>query len=110
MGAGNKDNNESRKTGKYFALAQKYFGLGDFDKAVEYYKKTLDILWNNKAIDELEIAKIYNNLGIKKVKSPVYIKEYFADPEFLVESIRKYNHVHKQKKHEASLYDLIKPK
>ena len=49
-------------------------------------------------------------LGIKKVKSPVYIKEYFADPEFLVESIRKYNHVHKQKKHEASLYDLIKPK
>ncbi len=47
-------------------------------------------------------------LGIKNVKSPKFIKEYFSDPNFLVESIREYHRVHKQNSNEASLYDLIK--
>lgn len=49
-----------------------------------------------------------NVLGIKNVKSADYIKEYFANPGFLVESIKEYHRVHRQKKNEASLYDLIK--
>lgn len=48
-------------------------------------------------------------LGFKNVKSPEFIKEYFKDPAYLVESIKEYHRVHKQKKKEASLYDLIKP-
>lgn len=47
-------------------------------------------------------------LGIKNVKSPVYIKKYFGDPTFLINSIKEYHRVHKQKNNEASLYDLIK--
>ena len=47
-------------------------------------------------------------LGIKNVKSPDYIEEYFKDPAFLIDSIKEYHRVHKQKKDEASLYDLIK--
>ncbi len=48
------------------------------------------------------------NLGIKNVKSPSFVEEYFADPNFLIESIKEYNRVHKQKNGEASLYDLLK--
>lgn len=51
-----------------------------------------------------------SNLGLKNVKSPDFIKLYFEDPDFLVESIKEYHRVHKQKKDEASLYDLIKNK
>lgn len=47
-------------------------------------------------------------LGIKNVKSPAFIQEYFANPEYLIDSIKKYHHIHKQRKDEASLYDLIK--
>lgn len=47
-------------------------------------------------------------LGIKDVKSTDYIKEYFEDSDFLIDSIKEYHRVHKQKKNEASLYDLIK--
>lgn len=48
-------------------------------------------------------------LGFKRVKSPEFIRDYFSDPNFLIESIKEYNRVHKQKNTEASLYDLIKP-
>lgn len=51
-----------------------------------------------------------NILEIKNVKSPTFIKDYFSDPCFLVDSIKEYHRVHKQKKTEASLYDLIKTK
>lgn len=51
-----------------------------------------------------------NVLGIKNVKSPVFIKEYFSDTDFLIDSIKEYHRVHKQKNKEASLYDLIKTK
>lgn len=51
-----------------------------------------------------------NVLGIKNVKSPKYIKEYFSDPDYLIDSIKEYNRVHKQKNNEASLYDLLKTK
>ena len=46
-------------------------------------------------------------LKIENVKSQKFIKEYFSDPEFLVESIKEYHRVHKQKNTEASLYDLL---
>lgn len=48
--------------------------------------------------------------GIKNVKSQTFIKAYFSDPNFLVDSIKEYHRVHKQKNKEASLYDLIKSK
>lgn len=51
-----------------------------------------------------------NILGIKNVKSPAFIKDYFSDSSFLVDSIKEYHRVHKQKNTEASLYDLIKTK
>ncbi len=47
-------------------------------------------------------------LKIKNVKSPEFIKEYFNDPNFLVESIKKYHRIHKQKNKEAALFDLLK--
>lgn len=51
-----------------------------------------------------------NVLGIKNVKSPAFIKDYFSDSRFLVDSIKEYHRVHKQKNTEASIYDLIKTK
>lgn len=47
-------------------------------------------------------------IGIKNVKSPAFIKNYFSDPAFLINSIKEYHRVHKQKNNEASLNDLIK--
>ncbi len=47
-------------------------------------------------------------LGIDNVKSPIFIKNYFSDASFLIDSIKEYHRVHKQKNTEASLYDLIK--
>ena len=47
-------------------------------------------------------------LKIKNVKSPSFIETYFANPQFLVDSIKEYHRVHKQKNDEASLFDLIK--
>lgn len=49
-----------------------------------------------------------NVLKMKDVKDSTYIKEYFADPHYLVESIKEYHRVHKQKNNEASLYDLLR--
>ena len=51
-----------------------------------------------------------NVLGIKNVKSPKYIKEYFSDPDYLIDSIKEYNRKKKKKNNEASLYDLLKDK
>ncbi|MBQ7431876.1 MAG: hypothetical protein IJV50_00170 [Lachnospiraceae bacterium] len=51
-----------------------------------------------------------NVMKIKNVKSPELIRNYFSDPDYLMESIKEYHRVHKQKKNEASLYDLIKNK
>ena len=48
-----------------------------------------------------------NVLKMKDVKSPSYIQDYFEDPNYLVESIKEYHRVHKQKNNEASLYDLL---
>lgn len=47
-------------------------------------------------------------LKIKNVKSPSFIKNYFGNSDFLIESIKKYHKVHKQKGNEASLFDLLK--
>lgn len=47
-------------------------------------------------------------LGIKNVKSPKFIEEYFEDPQFLVESIKEYNRLHKKQKGETTLFDLLK--
>ncbi len=47
-------------------------------------------------------------LKIKNVKDQDFVSNYFADPYFLVQSIKDYNRVHKQKPGEASLYDLLK--
>ena len=49
-------------------------------------------------------------LKIENVKSPKFIKEYFDDTNSLVESIKEYNRVHKQKNNEAVLFDLLKTK
>lgn len=49
-------------------------------------------------------------LKIKNVKSPTFLKEYFRDPTFLVESIKKYHGLRKQMNKEASLFDLLKNK
>lgn len=49
-------------------------------------------------------------LKIKNVKSPIFIKKYFKDANFLIESIKEYNRVHKQKNNEAVLFDLLKTK
>ena len=49
-----------------------------------------------------------NVLGIKNVKSPEFVKEYFSDPRFLIDSIKEYHRVHKQKNDEASLFEIIK--
>jgi hypothetical protein len=49
-------------------------------------------------------------LKIKNVKSPKFIKEYFGDSKFLIESIKKYHRIHKQKNNEATLFDLLKSK
>lgn len=49
-------------------------------------------------------------LKIKRVKSQTYIKEYFADPNFLVKAIKKYKSLHKQKSGEMALFDLLKDK
>ena len=46
-------------------------------------------------------------LAMKNVKSQKFVSEYFADPEFLVKSIKEYHRVHKQKSNESSLYDLL---
>ncbi|MFB0958551.1 hypothetical protein [Proteiniclasticum sp. QWL-01] len=75
------------------------------------------IIVSKKKYDEYCRSKIKkpsdyckNVLKIKNVKSPAYISKYFADPFFLLESIKEYQRVHKQKNNEASLYDLIKTK
>ena len=47
-------------------------------------------------------------LGLKEVKRPAFLRKYFADPDYLVDSIREYHRIHKQKDNEASLYDLLK--
>lgn len=49
-------------------------------------------------------------LKIKNVKSPIFIKKHFKDANFLIESIKEYNRVHKQKNNEAVLFDLLKTK
>ena len=49
-----------------------------------------------------------NVLRIPNVKSPAFVSDYFSDPSFLVNSIREYHRLHKQKNNEASLFDLIK--
>ena len=51
-----------------------------------------------------------SELKIKNVKSPNFISKYFSEPSFLVDSIKEYHRVHKQKKDEASIYDLLKNK
>ena len=47
-------------------------------------------------------------LRIQNVKKQSFIRDYFANPHLLIESIKEYNRIHKQKNNEASLYDIIK--
>ena len=42
------------------------------------------------------------------VKSYDFVKEYFKNPEILVESIKKYNKISKIRKGEYTLLDLLK--
>lgn len=47
-------------------------------------------------------------LGHKKVKTQEFIREYFSNPDVLIDSIIKYHGLHKQENDEAALYDLLK--
>lgn len=47
-------------------------------------------------------------LNMNNVKSPKFIKEYFSNINELVESIREYCRVHKKRKNEHNLCDLLK--
>lgn len=47
-------------------------------------------------------------LGIKDVKKPLFVSEYFSDADYLIDCIKEYHRVHKSKNNELSLYDLIK--
>ncbi len=49
-----------------------------------------------------------STLKMKNVKQQSFVRDYFTDPQALVESIKKYHGVHKQKNDEASLFDLLK--
>lgn len=49
-------------------------------------------------------------LKIKNVKKPDFIKSYFGDANFLLKSIKEYHRVHKKKKNEMVLFDLLKNK
>lgn len=44
----------------------------------------------------------------KKIKSREFISDYFKNSRHLVEAIKEYHGLHKQKNKEASLYDLLK--
>jgi hypothetical protein len=46
-------------------------------------------------------------LKMKNVKQPSFVKNYFHNPEDLINSIQEYHRLHKQLKTEASIYDLI---
>ncbi len=48
------------------------------------------------------------DLGYKNVKRQSFVRAYFADPQTLVDSIRAYHRVHRQKAGELSLFDLLK--
>lgn len=47
-------------------------------------------------------------LKLKYVKSPDFIRNYFSNPDRLIRCITEYQHLHKSKNKEATLYDLIK--
>ena len=47
-------------------------------------------------------------LKMSNVKSPEFIKEYFSNIDDLVKSIREYCRVHKKRKNEHNLCDLLK--
>jgi hypothetical protein len=49
-------------------------------------------------------------LKMKNVKSPLFIKKYFGDTNFLLKSIKEYHRVHKQSNNEIALFDLLKNK
>ncbi len=44
----------------------------------------------------------------QNIKSRKFFSEYFGDPNHLVQTIKEYHGLHKQKNNEASLYDLLK--
>ena len=49
-----------------------------------------------------------NYLKISNVKKDSFILEFFAYPNKLLSSIKKYNQIHKKNLNEYSLYDLLK--
>ena len=49
-------------------------------------------------------------LKYKNVKSPNFVKDFFANPQDLVFCINEYHRVHKQLNNEISLYDLLRSK
>ena len=48
------------------------------------------------------------NLRMSSVKSYDFVKEYFENPEILVQAIKKYNEISKIRKGEYTLLDLLK--
>ena len=103
--------------GEKFNLSQAYLSQVDVINVITAPEIEMLIIASKKKYDEYchsgvkkpsDYCKIV--LGIKNIKSPTFIREYFSDPIFLIESIKEYHRVHKQKNTEASLYDLIKKK
>ena len=53
-------------------------------------------------------SKYFEPLTVNEFEN--FISKYFSESSFLVDSIKEYHRVHKQKKDEASIYDLLKNK
>lgn len=48
------------------------------------------------------------NLKMSRVKSYDFVREYFENPEILVQAIKRYNEISKIRKGEYTLLDLLK--
>ena len=101
--------------GEEFNLSKAYQCQVDVINVITAPEIEMLIIASKKKYDEFSRSGIKKPsdyckivLGIKNVKSPDFIKKYFEDPSFLISSVKEYHRVHKQKKNEASLFDLIK--
>lgn len=71
-----KENNESNLSNNYLLLGSCYRLSDSLDKAIDYYKKALEIaeIINKDRDNSSQIAKIYMNLGISYKKNKKYNK------------------------------------
>jgi hypothetical protein len=69
-------------------------------------QKKYNDFYNSKINKPSEYCKTV--LGLGNVKSEQFIKKYFHDVDFLVKSIKEYNRVHRKKKNEYTIFDLLK--